>query len=429
MPRDVTVQFGDGSSHIYQNVPDNVTPDQVTARAGQDFGGRQVTGIDGGRAGGGGDWTDTAKRVAGGLWRGLAHGMLPSDVAHFDPQTKHYVTGESRQEEAAKPTDRASRLSELAGEFMVQPMIAGGKAVDAASRLLTESRVGRALGIGEGERGYFPLRADVDPAQAGSLAAARATDQAAGTLGQRGGVTVLGQRLPGLTTATGRAAQAIEPRVARHLGGGALREALSAPERMSADEIAANLQRAAQGRRASVLRGGYERAAQTLEQMLGRNAQGAIDADHFMEEWMAMTPAQRNTIFGASAIGGQFASDMTRLATNIERLQQLARRRPLRDLAARIPQSMKGTAGALLVAGGVWNAGSIIHALMNWKLALTVAGGAALAGGGNRLMAEALTNPSTVAWLAAQSTRMLTSLKTRDKGTYDEPLSHLEGDL
>jgi hypothetical protein len=47
MPRDVTLTFDDGSTHQYRNVPDNVTPDQVEARAAQDFRGRQVRNIAG----------------------------------------------------------------------------------------------------------------------------------------------------------------------------------------------------------------------------------------------------------------------------------------------------------------------------------------------------------------------------------------------
>lgn len=49
MPRNITVTFADGSSHVYQNAPDNVTPDQVSARAAKQFG-KQVTSLDGGRA-------------------------------------------------------------------------------------------------------------------------------------------------------------------------------------------------------------------------------------------------------------------------------------------------------------------------------------------------------------------------------------------
>ena len=48
MPRNVTVTFSDGSTHLYQGIPDNVTPDQVTARAQKDFG-LNVKALDGGR--------------------------------------------------------------------------------------------------------------------------------------------------------------------------------------------------------------------------------------------------------------------------------------------------------------------------------------------------------------------------------------------
>lgn len=49
MPRDITVTFADGSSTIYKGAPDDVTPEQVTQRAQQEFG-QQVTALDGGRA-------------------------------------------------------------------------------------------------------------------------------------------------------------------------------------------------------------------------------------------------------------------------------------------------------------------------------------------------------------------------------------------
>jgi hypothetical protein len=49
MTRNVTVFFTDGSSHVYANVPDGVTPDQVSARAQSQFPGRQVRHMDGGR--------------------------------------------------------------------------------------------------------------------------------------------------------------------------------------------------------------------------------------------------------------------------------------------------------------------------------------------------------------------------------------------
>ncbi|HEY8878641.1 MAG TPA: hypothetical protein VIN03_13825 [Roseateles sp.] len=48
MSRNITVTFADGSTHVYQNAPDEVTPDQVEARASKEFG-KKVTALDGGR--------------------------------------------------------------------------------------------------------------------------------------------------------------------------------------------------------------------------------------------------------------------------------------------------------------------------------------------------------------------------------------------
>lgn len=48
MPRTVTVTFEDGTQHVYQGVPDDATPDSVTARATKDFN-RPIVNIDGGR--------------------------------------------------------------------------------------------------------------------------------------------------------------------------------------------------------------------------------------------------------------------------------------------------------------------------------------------------------------------------------------------
>lgn len=50
MPRNVTVTFADGSQHVYQDAPDNVTPDQITERAMKEFG-KKISALDGGRGG------------------------------------------------------------------------------------------------------------------------------------------------------------------------------------------------------------------------------------------------------------------------------------------------------------------------------------------------------------------------------------------
>lgn len=49
MPRDITVTFDDGTTHVYRGAPDDVTPDAVQARAQKDFG-KAVKALDGGRA-------------------------------------------------------------------------------------------------------------------------------------------------------------------------------------------------------------------------------------------------------------------------------------------------------------------------------------------------------------------------------------------
>lgn len=42
---DITVQFSDGTSHIYKNAPDSATQDDVIARAAKDFAGKEVTNL------------------------------------------------------------------------------------------------------------------------------------------------------------------------------------------------------------------------------------------------------------------------------------------------------------------------------------------------------------------------------------------------
>jgi len=49
MPKNITVTFDDGSSHVYQNTPDTVTPEEVQQRATQQFS-KKVVNIDGGVA-------------------------------------------------------------------------------------------------------------------------------------------------------------------------------------------------------------------------------------------------------------------------------------------------------------------------------------------------------------------------------------------
>ena len=53
MARNITVSFEDGTSHVYQNAPDTLTPEMVQERAQKDFG-KSVVSLDGGRGATGG---------------------------------------------------------------------------------------------------------------------------------------------------------------------------------------------------------------------------------------------------------------------------------------------------------------------------------------------------------------------------------------
>ena len=50
MPRSVRIDFDDGTSHTYDNVPDDVTDDQVQSRAQTDFSKRTISGVSAGQA-------------------------------------------------------------------------------------------------------------------------------------------------------------------------------------------------------------------------------------------------------------------------------------------------------------------------------------------------------------------------------------------
>ena len=79
MPRDITVTLEDGSSHVYKNAPDSVTPEQVQARAEQEFG-LGVKALDGGKPKSGLEKAAHMAKVGGAaLFRGLAG--LPSMLA------------------------------------------------------------------------------------------------------------------------------------------------------------------------------------------------------------------------------------------------------------------------------------------------------------------------------------------------------------
>lgn len=95
MPRNITVTFDDGTTHVYRNAPDNLTPDQVSARAQSEFG-KSVTGLDGGKkaseSGMFDGVIDTVKNIGTGLAKGFGGlATMAGDAFADDPQTRMAV--------------------------------------------------------------------------------------------------------------------------------------------------------------------------------------------------------------------------------------------------------------------------------------------------------------------------------------------------
>src|SRR5580700_10983302 len=103
MPRNVTLDFDDGSSHVYQNVPDTVTPDQITQRASTEFTGKAIKNIDGG---------NTAAPVA-------APKPSAESVVKNRIQDPFASVGKNAYDIGGKATDLASKIG-------LPPKIAGG---------------------------------------------------------------------------------------------------------------------------------------------------------------------------------------------------------------------------------------------------------------------------------------------------------------
>lgn len=105
MPRDVTVTFQDGSTHVYKNAPDDLTPEQVTARASQEFG-KPVTSLDGGKKASGliDTVVDKVKSWGSDLARGaLALPTMLADDARSSPEAQQLRQAAGSLFPGAKP--------------------------------------------------------------------------------------------------------------------------------------------------------------------------------------------------------------------------------------------------------------------------------------------------------------------------------------
>lgn len=139
--RNITVTFSDGSKHVYQNAPDDITPDAVQARASQEFG-KQVAHLDGGRNApvaptespqvqsqdtGKAKMLQGVKDLAGGLVRGAgsigATLLAPIDIANDAINGKGLSLESNRERRAGID----SGLTELVGSNPENTMYKAGK--------------------------------------------------------------------------------------------------------------------------------------------------------------------------------------------------------------------------------------------------------------------------------------------------------------
>jgi hypothetical protein len=149
MSRDITVTFDDGTTHVYRGAPDDITPEQVSARAAQEFG-RSVTALDGGRKAAQKSWQQSAlQNVSGGAIRGAgsigATLLTPWDMIRGNtssignPERRQAMDDALRQlgfdiDSAAYGVGKIG--GEIAGTLGVGPALAGaGRAIPALSRV------------------------------------------------------------------------------------------------------------------------------------------------------------------------------------------------------------------------------------------------------------------------------------------------------
>jgi hypothetical protein len=138
-------------------------------------------------------------------------------------------------------------------------------------------------------------------------------------------------------------------------------------------------------------------AAASLERMgkASAGAQGGIEgssfsADAFLTNWNKMAPEARDALFGS--LPGDYAQNVTQLAANVAALKNYARVLPNNSNTAQVAIWGGATFYALeqLIHGNLKAAGAILGAAASTKV-----------------IAAALTNPETAAWLAKESSKIV----------------------
>ena len=122
MPRNVTVTLSSGETLQFANVPDDVTPDQIQARAESESGGATVVSIDGGRGSAtpaAGAPVDSAPTTADAVpMDGVAPQAPQEDVAGYEAALRGLY---QRYAEKKQPFNTAD-ISAIASKYNVGPI-------------------------------------------------------------------------------------------------------------------------------------------------------------------------------------------------------------------------------------------------------------------------------------------------------------------
>lgn len=221
MPRNITVTFEDGSTHVYKNAPDAVTPEQVQARASKEFG-KTVKSLDGGRGSEPGIAASIGQQV-GNLAAGAVRGagsigatlLAPVDIAS-DLMAGKGLTLESNRERrkamdsalgmlGADTDSLAFGAGKLAGEI-AGTAGAGGAAANLLSKVpgVAAAAPNLVAAIGSsGTQGGNLLTRGAGGAISGYIQAGLVNPEDAGTGAIVGGVA------PAVIKAAGMAGQAV----------------------------------------------------------------------------------------------------------------------------------------------------------------------------------------------------------------------------
>jgi hypothetical protein len=189
MPRNITVTFSDGSQHIYQNAPDNVTPEAVKTRAESEFK-KTVTALDGGRR----PETRTAAESLGIGVRNIATGLGGmADIVAAPVNTLANVVAGYQRYSPTPYRDVAERAATAIGlpergtsgtDLLAQQIIEGatGAALTAGTGIATQGARGLTGAVGKALAAQ-PVTGVVSGATASGTAEA-ARQSGAGTGGQ-----------------------------------------------------------------------------------------------------------------------------------------------------------------------------------------------------------------------------------------------------